>query len=152
MNTIKGRRILVVEDEAIIAAFLEDILVEFGAEVVGPASTVARALALANCESIDAAILDVNIRDESVIPVRDALRCRGIPVIFATGYNSRQSLEATNGSPIVDKPYSKERIGAVLGDILAGESGLTDAEPSVAGDRPVESLQRVGGNTQPSQG
>lgn len=118
MTILNGKRILVVEDEAIIAAFVEDILIELGATVVGPAYSVGQALKLAASESIDAALLDVNVREESMVPVRDALRGRGIPVVFATGYGAERSREVTGGAPVVDKPYSKERIARALADCL----------------------------------
>lgn len=119
MTTLNGKRILVVEDEAIIAAFVEDILDELGATVVGPAYSVAQALKLASAEDLDAAILDVNVRDESIVPVRDTLRRRGIPHVFATGYGAERSRDVTSGAPVVDKPYSKERISKALADCLA---------------------------------
>jgi CheY-like chemotaxis protein len=123
MSTLAGAKILVVEDEAIIAAFVVDILDELGATVVGPAYSVPRALALATTEPIDAALLDVNVRDASVIPVRDALRERGIPIVFATGYGASQSREITMGSPVIDKPYSPERIARALAECLDQDDG-----------------------------
>jgi DNA-binding response OmpR family regulator len=117
MTTLNGKRILVVEDEAIIAAFVEDILDELGATVVGPAYSVAQALKLASAEALDAAILDVNVRDESIVPVRDTLRRREPHVL--TGYGAERSREVTSGAPVVDKPYSKERISKALADCLA---------------------------------
>jgi CheY-like chemotaxis protein len=123
MSTLAGAKILVVEDEAIIAAFVVDILDELGANVVGPAYSVPQALALATTAPIDAALLDVNVRDASVIPVRDALRERGIPIVFATGYGASQSREITMGSPVIDKPYSPERIARALAECLGQDGG-----------------------------
>jgi CheY-like chemotaxis protein len=84
------RRILVVEDDYVIAAELAESLTEFGASVVGPAASVAEALALIVREvPLDAAVLDVNLGSENVFPVADALEQRGVPYVFATGYDQR---------------------------------------------------------------
>ena len=88
MKLLDGKRILVVEDEALIAAMLEDMLHELGATVVGPALTIKSAIALARADEIDAAVLDVNIRSERVDPVADILRNWRIPVVFASGYGA----------------------------------------------------------------
>jgi len=118
MTALNGKRILVVEDEAIIAAFVEDILEELGATVVGPAFSVAQALRLAESATLDAALLDVNVRGESIVPVRDILRGRSVPVVFATGYGAERSREVTEGAAVVDKPYSRDRIAKALADSL----------------------------------
>lgn len=129
MTVLNGKRILVVEDEAIIAAFVEDILEELGATVVGPAYSVAQALKLATAEPLDAAILDVNVREESIVPVRDTLRSRRIPHVFATGYGAERSRDVTGGAPVVDKPYSRERIAKALADCLAARPALAETPP-----------------------
>ena len=121
MTILNGKRILVVEDEAIIAAFVEDMLIELGATVVGPAYSVGQALKLAASASLDAALLDVNVRGESMVPVRETLRGRGIPVVFATGYGAERSSDVTGGATVVDKPYSKERIAKALGDCIRAD-------------------------------
>jgi len=81
-------RILVVEDEAMIAMLVEDMVLDFGSEVVGPAARMEEALRLASHANLDAAILDVNVGGAVVFPVADVLRGRGVPIIFATGYGS----------------------------------------------------------------
>jgi PAS domain S-box-containing protein len=86
--TIGGRRILVVEDEALVAILVHDVLDALGFTVVGPVATMAQALALAKADPIDAAILDVNLGGEPIYPVADALTARGIPFVFVTGYNT----------------------------------------------------------------
>src|SRR5215203_4470513 len=83
---IEGRavtrcRILVVEDEAIIAMLVEEMVLDFGSEVVGPAARMEEALRLASDASLDAAILDVNVGGAVVYPVADLLRARGVPII-----------------------------------------------------------------------
>lgn len=106
---VAGRRILVVEDEAIVADMLENILTDAGAVVVGPAGTVAAALRLATGEPLDAAVLDVNLRGERIDPVADVLRSRAIPLVFATGYGEG-SASAPADAIIISKPYTDERL------------------------------------------
>ena len=117
MSGLAGKRILVVEDEALVAAMVEDMLVELGAAVVGPATTLARGMALAASEKLDAAVLDVNIRDERIDPVADLLRTRGIPMVFATGYGVGPLLGDAIPK-VIDKPYTKEKLTRALAEVL----------------------------------
>ncbi|HZP21410.1 MAG TPA: response regulator [Bauldia sp.] len=118
MKELAGKRIFVVEDEALVAAMIEDMLTDAGAAVIGPAATIARSLDLAACEAIDVAILDVNVRGERIDPVVEVLRGRGVPVVFATGYGQAAGA-ATAGAPVLDKPYTPERLIAALRLALA---------------------------------
>jgi DNA-binding NtrC family response regulator len=109
MGWLTGKRILVVEDEALIAVMVEDMLLEMGGEVVGPAATIDDALALAQEETLDAAVLDVNVRGRRIDPVAEALMARGIPVLFATGYGE---VRLASGAPatVIDKPYTQDKL------------------------------------------
>jgi CheY-like chemotaxis protein len=98
-------RILLVEDEALVAAMLQDMLEALGARVVGPALTLDSACELAEGASFDAAVLDVNLRGEDVSAVAALLSRRGIPFVFATGYGGGISA-AWPDAPVVEKPYS----------------------------------------------
>ena len=126
MPWLKGKRILVVEDEALIAVMVEDMLMEMGSDVVGPAATIDAALALARVEEIDAAILDVNVRGERIDPVADALMARGVPVLFATGYGEVK-LASGAATTVIDKPYTQEKLARglalAMGVVLAGRHG-----------------------------
>lgn len=115
-RSLAGRRILVVEDEAIIAAMIEDILRELSVEVVGPAATVSQGLVLAEHETVDLALLDVNVRNEPIDPVAAVLRRRGIPLVFATGYGRSPAVVAS--ASVVDKPFPKEKLVAALREAL----------------------------------
>src|SRR5215210_847932 len=92
-------RVLVVEDEAMIAMLVEDMVVDFGSEVVGPASRMDEALGLARQAELDAAILDINVGGDVIFPVADVLQARGIPLIFATGYGSKSLPQRFPDSP-----------------------------------------------------
>ena len=109
-----GARILVVEDEAMVSMMLEDMLVDLGCVVVGPAANVASGLALARTAAVDAAVLDVNLAGEKAFPIADALAERGIPFIYATGYGRAGLRDADNAPPVVQKPYSVDDLARHL--------------------------------------
>lgn len=113
MPWLKGKRILVVEDEALIAVMVEDMLTEMGSVVIGPAATIEQALALARREDIDGAVLDVNVRGERIDPVADALASRGVPMLFATGYGEVR-LASGNAATVIDKPYTQDKLARGL--------------------------------------
>ncbi len=112
-------RVLVVEDEALLAMTLEDWLVEWGFEVVGPAMTLAAASEMAASASFDIAILDVNIGGEVSYDVAALIGKRGIPFIFATGYGSPSQQDGRPSVTVVHKPYRpaelRDAIAAALG-------------------------------------
>lgn len=118
MDHARDRRILVVEDEPIVAIALQDMLEDLGYAVVGPAFRVAPALAMAADEEIDAAILDVNMGDGDSYCVAERLRARGIPYLFATGYG-REGLEPGHEeAAVLRKPYREAQIDAELKRLL----------------------------------
>jgi CheY-like chemotaxis protein len=123
MGAISGKRILLVEDEAIIAFAAEDMLMELGCEVVGPALRLEDALSLAAGERIDAAILDVNLNAVRSYPVAEELERRSIPFVFATGYD-RHGLD-WRGVPaeVVSKPYRRDQVEAALARAIQGRAG-----------------------------
>ena len=116
MTSLAGIRVLVIEDEALIAALVEDMLTELGATVIGPAATVAKGLALAESETIDAAVLDVNLNSESVDPIVDKLKALRVPFVFATGYGEAGVPKAA-GAPVIEKPYTREALANALARI-----------------------------------
>ncbi len=85
-----GLSILIVDDETLIALLLEDMLVDMGCNIVGPAPSVTQAMALIDSEgdTIDGALLDINLRGELVYPVADALIALEVPFVFVSGYAS----------------------------------------------------------------
>jgi DNA-binding response OmpR family regulator len=84
--TLVSRRILVVEDDFLVALTTIDILESIGCEIVGPASRLAAAVQLAQTESLDAAILDINISGEMIWPVAEELQRRDVPFLFLSAY------------------------------------------------------------------
>lgn len=120
MSPLAGKRILVAEDEYLVAGFIEDVLQELGAVVVGPVDRVREGVALAREEVLDAAILDVNLNNERSDPIAEVLTARGIPFILATGYGKA---EMAAGAPILEKPYTDEKLARVLGGILQPPEG-----------------------------
>ena len=127
MNERPHCRVLVVEDEAMIAMLVEDMILEFGSEVVGPASKIEEALVLAREADLDAAILDVKVGEAVVFPVADLLGERGIPFIFATGYGAAALPMRFIGSPTLAKPFSFDLLSHVLRTALAGQPCHTAA-------------------------
>ncbi|MCU0790703.1 MAG: response regulator, partial [Nitratireductor sp.] len=83
---LSGKRILVLEDDFLIALEASEALEHFGATVIGPAHDIDTALELVRSNAIDAALLDINIRGSLSLPVAAALEEKGVPVVFATGY------------------------------------------------------------------
>ncbi|HZK99315.1 MAG TPA: response regulator [Caulobacteraceae bacterium] len=117
MNDFANRRILVVEDEIMIAMMIEGMLTDLGCEIVGPASKLEAAIALATEEALDAALLDVTIRGGQVFPVAEILRRRSIPFILASGYGDWALPEAFQGSPRLQKPFTAAALEEALGAI-----------------------------------
>jgi CheY-like chemotaxis protein len=113
------RRILVVEDESIVAMLLEDILDDLGFAVVGPVARVEPALALLDQEEVDFALLDVNLVGERSYPIADALTERGKPYVFVTGYGLAGLDEAYRDRPVLQKPFTRERLEQALAQWIA---------------------------------
>lgn len=115
---LAGRRVLVVEDEALVAMLVEDILLDAGAEVVGPRGTAAEALALLSEGTPDAAVVDVNLGDHTSEPVTKALAARGVPFLVATGYGTA-GLSVPPGSAVIAKPFEPALLVGRLAALLA---------------------------------
>jgi DNA-binding response OmpR family regulator len=114
------RCILIVEDEPLIAMMLEDFLLSLGHEVRATCESVSEALKAVQAGDFDLAILDVNLKGESVWPVAAELRDREIPFILASGGHVDPPPAEFAGVPVIDKPYTIDRVTPALEAALAG--------------------------------
>ena len=108
------KRVLVVEDDYLVAMDIARALERAGAEVIGPASAVEAALAALEQTVLDGAILDINLGGEMAFPVADALMARGIPFIFATGYDAQVIPLRFTHVKRCEKPTTPEAISRAL--------------------------------------
>jgi CheY-like chemotaxis protein len=107
-------RVLVVEDEGLVAMMLEDLLGDMGCEVAGPLASVAQALDwLKAGGQADAALLDVNLGGQPVFPVAEALMARGVPIAFTTGYGETRD-PRFKSAIMLGKPIRQDRLEAAL--------------------------------------
>ena len=119
MIDLSGRRILVVEDEVLLAMDLEDALASHGAEVLGPVSSIAQALALLADERPDAVTLDMNLGGASSLPVADDLVERKIPFVVVSGYSDTYAKEPSlKDAPFVKKPYDPALLFRAISTVL----------------------------------
>jgi len=116
MTVLTGKRILLVEDEFLVAAMAEDALTELGAIVIGPAYRIREGLALAATETLDGAVLDINIAGERSDGIAELLISRNIPFIRATGYGRQE--DKGDGVPVIDKPYSIDKLANALVSVM----------------------------------
>ena len=119
-------RVLVVEDEFMIALDIGQQLADAGFEVVGPATSVAKALRLLAQRGCDIAVLDVNLGGETCEPVAQKLRASGKPFVVLTGYSQDSLVSPLNDATILSKP-------PCIDDLLAAVRGCVDVVPTVAG-------------------
>ena len=113
-NRLSGRRILVVEDEMLVLMNIEDMLADAGCESVSAAATVDQALALIAAQAFDAAMVDVNLDGMESDSVADALRARGVPFLFSTGYSGQNLKEGYRDEPVLGKPYRAAELVEIL--------------------------------------
>ena len=100
-----GRRVLLVEDEVMVGMLFEDMLTELGYEVTALSTRLDEAVVFARTLAVDLAVLDVNLNGRMSYPVADALRARGVPFIFATGYGPKILVPPYVGTPTLQKPF-----------------------------------------------
>lgn len=124
-----ARRILIVEDEMMIAMMVEDFLADLGWNVVGVAGTLDQALAMARDAAIDAALLDVNLNGRNTFGAAEILRERQIPFVFATGYGVQGIDDRFRAVPTLTKPYQLDQLDGALRQALAAAYGLEGRSP-----------------------
>jgi DNA-binding response OmpR family regulator len=110
--------VLIVEDEPLVAMLIEDMLVEMGFEILGPAMRLEPALEMAREESFDLAVLDVNLANEQSFPVAQVLKDRGIPFVFATGYGVTGLNGRFQEVTTLQKPFESDQLAHAISCIL----------------------------------
>ncbi|HEY2132782.1 MAG TPA: response regulator [Acetobacteraceae bacterium] len=116
---LSGHRILVVEDEVLIAMLLETALEDAGCVVVGPYSRLSEALAAAARDDFDAALLDVNLAGEKVFPVAELLAERKIPFLLLSGYGDKATPPEHADWPTHGKPFNTDELMLVLSQMVS---------------------------------
>jgi CheY-like chemotaxis protein len=113
------RRILIVEDDVLVATLLADILESVGWEVVGPVAHLATALDAAASERCDAAVLDVNLGGQTVYPVAEVLDARRVPFVFVTAYGREALPPLVCGRPHLGKPFVPGELIGIVARLIA---------------------------------
>jgi CheY-like chemotaxis protein len=116
---LQGLRVLVVEDEFLVAMDIEVMLRDLGCEVVGPIGDLASALQAAQEETLDLALLDANLGGEPVTAVAEALVARAVPIMFCTGYQVENWCNRYPAAPTLMKPFQPADLRAALERALA---------------------------------
>jgi two-component SAPR family response regulator len=128
--------VLVVDDEALIAMVLEDLLRHLGCEVIGPAGDVSSAIDLIGNgdRALDGAILDVNLRGELVYPVADALQSRGVPFVFVSGYADYGIDPRYAAIPAMAKPFPAKMIDDIVASFEQRRRAKLEDEAGTVGN------------------
>jgi CheY-like chemotaxis protein len=116
---LSSLRILIVEDEMTIALLLEDMVSDLGHKPAGLAMRLPQALQMAEQETLDLAILDVNLDGRMSFPVAEVLERRGVPFLFATGYGSGGIAAIYRDKVVIRKPFSLEDLGKAIDRVAA---------------------------------
>ena len=117
-------RVLLVEDEALIALEVVEVLEEADYAILGPADRVPAALTLLAHETPDVAVLDVNLAGTAVWPVAELLLARGIPFVLLSGFGNSIDVPASlRGAPRLGKPFVQRQLLEALGNLLARQAG-----------------------------
>ena len=118
-STLNGLKVLVVEDEMLVSMLVEDMLSDLGCTVVGPAAELEEAMTLAQSADIDLALLDVNLGGKPIFPVADALKARGVPFAFASGYGEAGLSEDHRGAAVLQKPFREADLAKALRGLVS---------------------------------
>ncbi len=127
-SPLRGRRVLVVEDDYLIASDMVDLLHRAGAATAGPVGRVQEALALLRAEpgTLDLAVLDMDLHGEPSHAVADALAALGVPFVLTTGFSAHALHPAYRGCARVEKPINER---ALLAALAVGVSGVPFPKP-----------------------
>ena len=127
-----GKRVLVAEDEILVAMLLELILADAGCTVIGPFGRVSDALDALATETVDVALLDVDLSGEKVFPVADALSGRNVPFLFVTGYGRSALPKDHQDWEAVSKPFVPEQLAERLARKVRAQSSSNPADGAAA--------------------
>ena len=119
MRKQEAKRVLIVEDEFLVAMLLEDLLTEMGHQVIGTFAQVDEAMKFANQADVNFAILDINLAGATSFPVAEILRRRGIPFLFASGYGSTGLASAFENELTLQKPYEPAELERAIAEASA---------------------------------
>jgi CheY-like chemotaxis protein len=127
-ETMNGHpcRVLVVEDEALIAMLVEDMIHDSGGEMVGSAGNLTDAVDLARTAQADVALLDLDLKGTLAYPAADVLRGRGVPLVFTSGYGSGALIQRFRDCPILDKPFDQHSLEQAIDTALKSNAGSPD--------------------------
>jgi CheY-like chemotaxis protein len=114
LNAPPARRVLIVEDEALVAMLLEDMLLDLGHHVVGTAGTLESAEKIIEAGGFEVAILDVNLNGTHTYPLATLLKSKGVHFIFATGYGRAGVGPGWNDAPVLQKPFQTSQLAFIL--------------------------------------
>jgi len=115
----EAKRVLIVEDEFLVAMLLEDLLTEMGHQVIGTFAQVDEAMKFANQADVNFAILDINLAGATSFPVAEILRRRGIPFLFASGYGSTGLTSTFENELTLQKPYDPAELERAIAEASA---------------------------------
>lgn len=115
---MQGSRVLIVEDEMLVAMMLEDMVADMGLVVAGVANRLAEGLSYARSLDLDAAVLDVNLDGELSFPIARLLKERSVPFFFATGYGAKGLDEEFHSTLVVEKPFNASDLSRAFSAIL----------------------------------
>jgi len=130
-NAPTNARVLLIEDELLVAGMLRGMISNLGYAVAGTAADLHEATKILDGETIDAVVLDINLNGKMSYPIADELAARGIPFIFATGYEQHSLPAAYEGCPLLKKPFRRSALGGALADLLKQDRERPD-RPSAA--------------------
>ena len=118
-GSLAGRRIMIVEDELLVAMDTQALILKHGGQVVGPFSRIPAALDAIQSHGIDAAVLDINIAGTPSFAVADDLAARDIPFVFCTGYSREGVAPRFRTRPTIEKPIAEQELVTALNQVFA---------------------------------
>lgn len=128
-----GLKVLVVEDSALVAMHIEEMLCEAGCEVVATLDTVDGALTYIRSHPVEAAILDVNLNGEKVFGVAEELMANNVPFVFSSGYGERFLPPQFDAAPHLSKPFEPELLWETLAQACAAKTATSTSDNALRG-------------------